>query len=150
MGFRFCHHLFDAFSATSFLTCWATASRQGMDDKIWPTFGMASILPANDLPKMTMPALIGLDKTVTKRIVFDGAEISALRARAHDPSFPRQPSRVELVTAMIWRALMRVSRAKHGDSLRTSLAAHSINFRPRIVPPLPPCVRFSFYVGFIN
>ena len=139
IGIRISHHLVDGFSAACFITSWATASRQGMDDMIWPAFGMASILPANDLPKMKpMPALIGLDKIVTKRIVFDGAEISALRARAHDPSFPRQPSRVEVVTALIWRALMRVSRAKHGDSLRTSLAAHSINFRSRIVPPLPP------------
>ena len=69
--------------------------------------------------------------------MFDNAEISKLKARAHDPSFPRQPSRVEVVTALIWRARMRVSRAKHGR-LRTSVAAHSMNLRPRIVPPLPP------------
>ena len=99
---------------------------------------MASILPANNLPKMKpMPPLIGLHNTVTKRIVFDSAEISALTAISHDPSFPRRPSRVEVVTALIWRAIVRVSLAKHGR-LRTSLAAHSINFRPRIVPPLPP------------
>lgn len=32
---------------------------------------------------------------------------------------------------------MRVSQAKHGGRLRTSLAAHSINLRPRVIPPLP-------------
>ena len=145
IGIRVSHRLFDGFSAISFFTSWATASRQGMDeDVIWPTFAMAnSILPvpANDLdlPKMKpRPPLMGTDNGVTKRIVFDGSKISALRAISHDPSFPRQPSRVEVVTALIWRALMRVSRAKHGDSLRTSRASHAINFRPRIVPPLPP------------
>ena len=80
---------------------------------------------------------MGTDNGVTKRIVFDGAKISALRAISHDPIFPRQPSRVEVVTTLIWRALMRVSLAKHGR-LRTSLAFHSMNLRPRIVPPLPP------------
>ena len=147
MGFRLSHYLFDAFSAISFFTSWATASRQGMDDhEIWPTFGVANPILAGAanglrLPKMKpMPRLMGTDNGVTKRIVFDGAEISALRAISHDPSFPRQPSRVEVVTALIWRARMRVSRAKHGR-LRTSLAAHTINLRPRIVPPLP---RWSF------
>ena len=34
---------------------------------------------------------------------------------------------------------MRVSQAKHGDSLRsTSLAALTMDLRPRIVRPLPP------------
>ena len=34
---------------------------------------------------------------------------------------------------------MRVSRARHGDSLRrTFLAVHIMNFQPKIVPPLPP------------
>ena len=150
MGFRLCHYLFDAFSSISFITSWASTARRRRgggvrmdEDVIWPTFGMASILPlpANDsdlLNKMKpMPCPMGIDNCVTRRLVFDNAEISELKDRAHDPSFPRQPSRVEVVTALIWRARMRVSRAKHGR-LRTSLAVHSMNLRPRIVPPLPP------------
>ena len=137
--------LFDAFSAAKFLTSWASTaiiSRQaGIDDdheaQVWPTFGLTSLLQANDLPEMKPTPVIENDNGVTKRIVFDGAKISALRAISHYPSFPRQPSRVEVVTALIWRARMGVSRAKHGR-LRTSLAAHNINLRPRIVPPLPP------------
>ena len=140
IGFRLCRHVFDGFSAIGFVSSWATATRQGMDDGILPTFGVASILPANDLdlPKMKqMPDLMGTDNGVTKRMTFDGAKISALRAISHDPTFPRRPSRVEVVTALIWRARMRVSQAKHGR-LRTSLAAHGMNLRPMTVPPLPP------------
>ena len=146
IGIRICHHLFDGFSAASFITSWASTaiSRQlglinDLDQEIIsPTFDLTSILPPNDLPEMKpRPPLMGTDNGVTKRIVFDGAKISALRAISHDPSFPRKPSRVEVVTALIWRARMRVSLAKHGR-LRTSLAALTMDLRLRIVPPLPP------------
>ena len=143
IGIRVSHHLFDGFSAACFITSWATASRNGgIDDHevISPTFDLTSFLPANGLrlPKMkARPPLMGTDNGVTKRIVFDGAKISALRAISHDPSFPRKPSRVEVVTALVWRARMRVSLAKHGR-LRTSLAALTMDLRLRIVPPLPP------------
>ena len=80
---------------------------------------------------------MGTDNGVTKRIVFDGAKISALRAISHDPSFPRKPSLVEVVTALVWRARMRVSLVKHGR-LRTSLAALTMDLQLRIIPPLPP------------
>ena len=143
IGIRVSHHLFDGFSAACFITSWATASRNGgIDDHevISPTFDLTSFLPENGLrlPKMKpRPPLMGTDNGVTKRIMFDGAKISALRSISHDPSFPRKPSRVEVVTALIWRAHMGVSQAKHGR-LRTSLAAHSMDVRTRIVPPLPP------------
>ena len=51
------------------------------------------------------------------------------------------------VTTLIWRARMRVTRAKHGDSLRsTSLAALTMDLRPRIILPLPP----SSYGNLVN
>ena len=70
------------------------------EDVIWLTFARASSIlpvPKNDLDfhlhKMKpMPDLMGTDNGVTKRIVFSGAEISALKAGAHDPSFPRKTS----------------------------------------------------------
>eukprot|EP00261_Vitis_vinifera_P036410 XP_019077653.1 PREDICTED: vinorine synthase-like [Vitis vinifera] len=84
------------------------------------------------------PKISGTNKVVTRRLVFDGAKISSLRARAHDPSFQRDPSRVEVVIALIWRVLMGVSKAKHGR-LMTSLASLSMNLRPKIIPPFNPC-----------
>ncbi|RVW36672.1 Vinorine synthase [Vitis vinifera] len=117
IGVRIHHIVVDGFTAASFVTAWATASREGV---------------AKASPKISET-----NKVVTWRFVFDGAKISSLKARAHDPSFQREPSRVAVVTALIWRALMGVSKAKHGR-LRTSLASHSINLRPKIVPPLPP------------
>ncbi|KAJ9704319.1 hypothetical protein PVL29_002740 [Vitis rotundifolia] len=140
IGVRIHHIVVDGFTAASFVSSWATASREGVGKLIFPTFGLTSFFPENDLPMvkpMPPPKISGTNKVVTRRFVFDGAKISSLKARAHDPSFQREPSRVEVVIALIWRALMGVSKAKHGR-LRTSLASLSMNLRPKIVPPLPP------------
>ncbi|KAJ9704321.1 hypothetical protein PVL29_002742 [Vitis rotundifolia] len=140
IGIRIHHIVVDGFSAGCFVSSWATASREGIGKLIFPTFGLTSFFPENDLPMvkpMPPPKISGTNKVVTRRFVFDGAKISFLKATAHDPSFQREPSRVEVVIALIWRALMGVSKAKHGR-LRTSLASLSMNLRPKIVPPLPP------------
>ncbi|RVW26147.1 Vinorine synthase [Vitis vinifera] len=118
VGVRIRHSVVDGFTAAHFISAWATASREGIDE-----------------PRPS-PKIFGADKVVTRRFIFDGANISSLKAAACGPSFKRAPSRVEAVTALIWRALMAVSRAKHGR-LRTSLASHAMNLREKIVPPLP-------------
>ena len=82
IGVRVAHRLFDAFSAANFLTSWASTaiiSRQaGIDDDhealVWPTFGLTSLLQANDLPEMKPTPVIENDNGVTKRIVFDGGQ----------------------------------------------------------------------------
>ena len=139
IGVRIRHSVVDGFTAAHFSSAWATASRESMDKVIWPSFDLASFLPVKDLPMVKPrppPKIFGADKVMTRRFIFDGANISSLKAAACDPSFKREPSRVEAVTALIWRALMVVSRAKHG-CLRTSLASHAMNLREKIVPPLP-------------
>ncbi|RVW19400.1 Acetyl-CoA-benzylalcohol acetyltransferase [Vitis vinifera] len=139
IGVRIRHSVVDGFTAAHFSSAWATASRESMDKVIWPSFDLASFLPVKDLPMVKPrppPKIFGADKVMTRRFIFDGANISSLKAAACDPSFKREPSRVEAVTALIWRALMVVSRAKHGR-LRTSLASHAMNLREKIVPPLP-------------
>ena len=139
VGVRIRHSVVDGFTAAHFISAWATASREGIDEVIWPSFDLASLLPAKDLPMVKprpSPKIFGADKVVTRRFIFDGANISSLKAAACGPSFKREPSRVEAVTALIWRALMAVSRAKHGR-LRTSLASHAMNLREKFVPPLP-------------
>ena len=119
IGIRVSHHLFDGFSATCFINSWATASRNGgIDDHevISPTFDLTSFLPENGLRLAKMkprPPLMGIANGVTKRIMFDGAKISALKAISHDPSFLWKPSRVEVVTTLIWVWLYAFNRCIH-------------------------------------
>ena len=139
---RIHHMVVDGFTAASFFNAWATASREGLEEGelVSPIFGLTSFFPeGNNLPKqkpMPPPKIFGMDKLVTRRLVLDEAKILSLKAKARDHD-RREPSKVEVVTALIWRALMGVSQAKHGR-LKTSLASHAVNLRPKIVPPLPP------------
>lgn len=48
----------------------------------------------------------------------------------------RKPSRVQVVTAYIWRALIQISQAKHGQ-LRSSLMSFAISLRSRLPFQIP-------------
>ncbi|KAL6347286.1 hypothetical protein AAG906_013722 [Vitis piasezkii] len=122
IGVRIRHSVVDGFTAAHFISAWETASREGIDEVIWPSFDLASLLPAKDLPMVKprpSPKIFGADKVVTRRFIFDGANISSLKAAACDPSFKREPSRVEAVTALIWRAL--IGSTFMADSSKTEL-----------------------------
>lgn len=71
-------------------------------------------------------------KVVTRRFVFDGAAITKLKT-----DIGCQATRVEVVTAVVWKAFINLSLAKHGNS-KTSLLEHAVNLRGRTVPPMPP------------
>ncbi|GKV43490.1 hypothetical protein SLEP1_g50778 [Rubroshorea leprosula] len=71
-----------------------------------------------------------------KRIVFRGPKIAELRAKAASESIP-QPSRIEAVTALIWKCAMAASRSNHGFS-RPSTLSHVVNLRKRIALPSSP------------
>lgn len=141
IGVRIRHSVVDGFTAAHFISGWATASREGIDKVlILPSFDLSSLLPAKNLATIKPcppPKIFGADKVLTRRFILDGAKLSSLKAAAagHDPK--QQPSRVEAVTALIWRALMAIGREKNGGQLRTSIASHAMNLREKIVPPLP-------------
>ena len=63
-----------------FITSWATASRPGkIDERIWPTFGLTSILPVTDLRKMKRrPPLMATDNGVTKGLCLMGPKYRPL------------------------------------------------------------------------
>ncbi|KAK9217946.1 hypothetical protein WN943_006578 [Citrus x changshan-huyou] len=69
------------------------------------------------------------------RFVFDTKKIDRLRAEVSSASVPR-PSRVEALTALIWKCARAASRSNLGYS-RPSLSAHAINVRAVAEPPLP-------------
>ncbi|KAJ8572505.1 hypothetical protein K7X08_009016 [Anisodus acutangulus] len=74
----------------------------------------------------------------SRRFLFDGSKIAELKdifkenATTHEEI---QPTRVALVTAVIWNALINVAQAKHGQ-LRPSLLSPAMNLRGRtaVVP----------------
>ncbi|RVW69827.1 Acetyl-CoA-benzylalcohol acetyltransferase [Vitis vinifera] len=141
IGISIRHAIADGFTMVHFVTAWATANRAGINQLTRPDFNLASLFPAKDLPVVKPdppPRILGFDKVVTKRFLFDGAKISILAAKymASDQGVRWKPSRVEVVTSLIRGALIRVSLEKHGR-LRNSVVIHSVNLRGKIIPAIP-------------
>ncbi|KAJ6339341.1 hypothetical protein OIU77_007328 [Salix suchowensis] len=66
-----------------------------------------------------------------------GAALSKLKAAVcSSVNGSHQPTRVEVVTAVMWKTLAMVARSKHGRS-RPSLLSHTFNMRGKIAMPVP-------------
>ncbi|XP_039155565.1 acetyl-CoA-benzylalcohol acetyltransferase-like [Eucalyptus grandis] len=71
-------------------------------------------------------------KYVAKRFVFDNQSILKLKAIARSGGFnsKREPSRVELVTALVSIALLKIAKLRNGQS-KPFLISHTLNLRGR-------------------
>lgn len=145
IGISMCHKIGDLASMTTFLDSWARTSCRGTnstaDDQemVTPYFYSASLFP----PKKTLAScpfkkLSVRNKHVTRRFVFDASRIAALKARATNPLYVNNPTRVESVTALIWKCASRVGIKKSSESAtRQSVAFVPVNLRGRRIPPMP-------------
>jgi hypothetical protein len=110
-----------------------------------------SIIPPKDI-SMTPPAVENIKfkehKSVTKRFVFNGSKIAALKAKAASASV-EQPTKVETVAALIWKCAMKASRTNSGSSSRLSALFQNVNIRNRTVPPVPNDSAGNFVGSFI-
>ena len=72
---------------------------------------------------------------VKRRFVFDAVKLGALKAMATQ-SGVENPTRVEVVAALIYRCAVDASKVSSG-SLKPSVLRQIMNLRKKIVPPLP-------------
>lgn len=82
--------------------------------------------------------------------MFDKNAISALKMKAKvsvgdNLGFKDSATRVEAVSAVIWRAVINTARAKQGH-MEPSLIVHSLNLRGKTVPPMADNTCGNFYV----
>ncbi|KAK3200243.1 hypothetical protein Dsin_023658 [Dipteronia sinensis] len=119
---------------------WATACKVGLEKVVYPNFDMGILFSARDIDKFSIPVLEeNWTKLITKRFVFNGDAISKLKAKVMASSGQaafRHLSRVEVVTAIIWKVRMRVAQVKHGHS-RPSLLTLAYNFRGKTSLHIP-------------
>ncbi|KAJ8551502.1 hypothetical protein K7X08_021517 [Anisodus acutangulus] len=138
------HIAMDGFSSLSFLYEWSKVCRLGIKaQKInFLSFNLGEIFPTRDLSKLLLPRIPeetrAESKLVAKRLYIDEAAISKLRDEmVAYLSF--KPTRVEMITAVLWRALIRSSQVKNGN-LRRSLMGVPINLRSKIsLPQIEKC-----------
>ncbi|CAK7327406.1 unnamed protein product [Dovyalis caffra] len=149
IGVCLSHKIADAATLTSFIKCWAATALSTSTDQlvISPVFMGGAIFPQMDLPIPMLPVDLIQGESVTKRFVFDASKITALKAKAASESVP-EPTRVESVTAFIWKCAMSASRSTMGVPRKSALSL-GVDMRKRLVPPLPEYYGGN-YVGSIS
>ncbi|XP_058068751.1 stemmadenine O-acetyltransferase-like [Magnolia sinica] len=126
------HKVADGTTIATFINRWASQSH-GTSDTTGPDFQSSTFFPTEGPEPLF--AFVTKENVVTKRFVFDASKIAALRDRPSIDSQVGRPTRVEALTALIWRCIMRTSGEE--GSVRASLAVHAVNLRGRMSPPLP-------------
>ncbi|KAK6253302.1 hypothetical protein QUC31_015022 [Theobroma cacao] len=143
IGLSLSHKFADGFTLFSFMNEWATSSRLGADRVKCLSFESGSVLPATCTATHKIPVPDdNSEKLITRRFIFSEAAISALKAKAVALAgdlglkSQQQPSRVQLMIALIWKARIVLAQAKHG-SLRNSLQIFPFNFRGKTAIHIP-------------
>ncbi|KAF8378155.1 hypothetical protein HHK36_029492 [Tetracentron sinense] len=136
MGVCISHKLADASSLANFVSSWSKIAR-GSSEFMEPRFELAPLFPWRDLSGFKPTIGIRKEKIVTKRFVFDASMITALRKKAANESGMGYPTRVEALSAFIWRRFVEVTRGKAGTKRVDIGIQHAVNLRRRMEPPLP-------------
>ncbi|KAH7836353.1 hypothetical protein Vadar_000228 [Vaccinium darrowii] len=142
LGMSISHKVADAATMIAFAKAWANATILGSPDAVVPSFKAASLFPPRDPYPSNLPFLAQAktvnkkDLYIARRYVFHSRKIDALRAKASSTSVER-PTRVEAVSALIWKCAVEASRLRLGEpARRPSMLVWPVNIRPRLVPPL--------------
>lgn len=134
------HKLMDASSMAFFLRSWSarSAGRLGGGWAPPPRFLGDSLVRAKELPFM-LSDYAGMESCATRRFVFHGSKISALKAEAVRSARSGESTRftrVELVLALIVRCALAASRSVTGSSHHPTLLRQMVNLRNRMSPAL--------------
>ncbi|KAJ1394933.1 Transferase [Sesbania bispinosa] len=134
LGVCMSHKIVDGIGMTSFLNAWVETMKVSGNPKK-PYMEASSLFPTKDVHFITLPSgMVENKELVTARLVFDGESLSRLR----DENNSYRPTRVEVVTALIWKSMMEATiGCSRGGKLVRSFASHVVNIRSRMVPPLP-------------
>ncbi|KAL3515510.1 hypothetical protein ACH5RR_022412 [Cinchona calisaya] len=152
VGINISHIIADAASMSAFIKAWATASRDGINSTgvLYSSSNsnfhqeIASLFPArissrSDLPIPPVPKPTNLtdnkDKIVTKRFVLDQTVTKSIKesvTKAKNGSIQEiKASKVVVALALLWKAFMGLSAAKHGY-LRDSVLVIAMNLRGKL------------------
>ncbi|XP_008226087.1 PREDICTED: BAHD acyltransferase At5g47980-like [Prunus mume] len=120
IGVNISHKVADAFTLSTFIKSWATialgSASTASDQVLLPVeFGVAATLfPPQDVFNAPQPIVESIkNNCITKRFVFDASKIAALKSKAASASVPN-PTRVEVVSALIWKCALQASKSNLG------------------------------------
>lgn len=135
------HRIAGRWTMSRFINAWATTHfhDQGISKVIPPTFVSPFIFPDSSRLRFPVPPpRMASKKIVTKIFRFDREALKKLKSEVisdADSGVKHHPSRVEVVSALIWKALISVAKEKHGY-LRSSSMSLPFNLRGKVGVPL--------------
>ncbi|XP_061990339.1 stemmadenine O-acetyltransferase-like [Rosa rugosa] len=133
------HRIADGLSFFTFVKNWASTSCG--NECVNPDFSAASIFPPKNMDGYNGVPLPKRKDIVTKRFVFDGSKIEALRATYAESirlKTKKRPSRVEALSAFLWNRFMaEVAKEEESSSTRLYTVVYIMDLRSRFDSPLP-------------
>lgn len=149
IGMCFPHRLSDMGTMCNFINNWATRSKGDYESgKYSPIFNSTFYFPQRGLPELDLriPRSSAGVKNKARRFHFKGDGIKDMRKKVgYDGNGSRKPSKVQLVVALLWKALVRIDEANNGQS-KASFLIQPVGLRDKIVPQLPT-TSFGNYWG---
>ena len=151
IGVSISHKIADASTLSLFINTWSSMAIGSVNRVKTPEFSSASLFPPMDLelPNRVNPHKESVKQNcLTRRYVFESSKIAILKSKLASSSV-ENPTRVEAVSALIWKCLLEVSRSKSGAPIKPSLFCVDVNIRRRTSPPLPDSFAGNL-VGFFS
>ncbi|KAL5542636.1 hypothetical protein UlMin_010346 [Ulmus minor] len=149
LGLSVSHKITDASTLSMLINSWATTCL-GSGQSLVPKFGAEFLFPPLSDSKSTSSDIFAAElveeKCTTRRFVFDAEKIALLRSKSAS-EIVKNPTRVEAISALIWKCAMQASRSNSGVH-RPSVCFQSMNIRPRVAPPLPKNFAGNFVAGY--
>ncbi|KAJ8645038.1 hypothetical protein MRB53_006786 [Persea americana] len=134
IGVLLSHKIADGPAMVEFISKWAATARSTNEEAMDATLVPGSLFP----PKSSvLRFMFSTSETVVmRRLVLDASAIAALRARStsHPTLGSHRPTRVEVVSALIWSCFMKARRDKGPATVSVSNLA--VNLRGTMVPPV--------------
>ncbi|XP_038686645.1 vinorine synthase-like [Tripterygium wilfordii] len=137
IGVRLVHKIADATTFMTFMKIWASIAREADEVGHPELFAGAILFPpvVYKFPSMDDVPHIQDESCVLKRLLFTASSIDALKAKIASEGIEK-PTRVESITALIWKCAMTASRSIKGTCSRPSSCTHAVNLRNRLSTPL--------------
>ncbi|KAM2214364.1 hypothetical protein PS1_021654 [Malus domestica] len=125
IGVCISHRIADALSYFTFINNWAAIAKNCSNIFVCPDFSAASVFPPRNVEGYLGVSIITKRKAIiTRRFVFDGAKVKALRSRYQESmefsKTHKRPSRVEALSAFLWNIFLPSRPREHLKLLKLS------------------------------
>ncbi|GMP97902.1 hypothetical protein CsSME_00045989 [Camellia sinensis var. sinensis] len=131
------HKISDGAFYSSFIKAWSEIAL-GSPNTVVPDFTAVSsrFPPIEDCPVTSLTFSGKGPKVVSKKFVVDASKLADLKAKTASTSVPK-PTRVEAVTALVWKCALAASRSRFGGTRKSYALMGAINLQSKLIPPLP-------------